>query len=52
MSTFRQSVHDYIRACDALLDLSDLSEHEMHAVETMLTRLSDAMLFSGKDSTP
>ena len=52
MATYRQSVHDYIRACEALLTSSDLSDHEMQAVEAMMTRLSDVLLSSGEDTNP
>ena len=50
MSTYRQSVHDYIRACEALLATSDLSDHELQAVEAMTTRLSDELLSSGEET--
>lgn len=49
MSTYRQSVHDYIRACEALLASPDLSGHEMQAIEEMMTRLSDALRSSGDE---
>ena len=52
MSIYRQSVHDYIRACEALLDSPDLSGHEMQAVEDMMTRISDELLSSGEDAKP
>ena len=47
MSTYRQSVHDYIRACEALLTSPDLSDHEIQAVEKMMTLLSAELLSSG-----
>lgn len=50
MSTYRQSVHDYIRACEALLASPDLSDHEMQAVEAMMNRLSDGLLPSGEET--
>lgn len=49
---YRPSVHDYIRACEALIASRDLSDHEMQAVEAMMTRLSDALLSSGEDTNP
>jgi hypothetical protein len=52
MSRYRQSVHDYIAACEALLKSGDLSDHEMQAVETMMARLSEALSASGEDSNP
>ena len=52
MSRYRQSIHDYIPACEALLKVGDLSDHEMQAVETMMTRLSDALRPSGEDTNP
>ena len=52
MSIYRQSVHDYIRACEALLATPDLSGHEMQAVEEMMTRLSDELLSPGEDAAP
>jgi hypothetical protein len=50
MSIYRQSVHDYIRACEALLATADLSDHEIQAVETMMTRLSDELLSAGEET--
>lgn len=50
MSTYRQSVHDYIRTCKALLATSDLSDHEMQAVEEMTTRLSEELLSAGEET--
>ena len=52
MSIYRNSVHEYLRACEALLATSDLSEHEMQAVEEMATRLSDELLSGGEDTNP
>ena len=52
MSIYRQSVHDYICACEALLALPALSDHEMQAVEAMMTRLSDQLLSSGERYQP
>jgi hypothetical protein len=47
MSTYRQSVHDYIRACEALLASSDLSDQEKQAVEEMSRRMFEEMPSSG-----
>jgi hypothetical protein len=52
MPIYRQSVQDYLRACEALLVTSDLSDHEMQAVEEMVTRLSDGLRSSGEDTNP
>ena len=52
MSRYRQSGHDYIAACEALLKSGDLSDHEMQAVETMMTRLSEALLSQGDETHP
>jgi hypothetical protein len=52
MSIYRHSVHEYLRACEALLASADLSEHEMQAVEAMMTRLSDQLLSSGEETNP
>ena len=52
MSRYRQSVHDYIAACEALLKSGDLSDHEMQAVEAMMGRLSDALRSAGEDTKP
>ena len=49
MPIYRQSVQDYLRACEALLDSPDLSDHEMQAVEEMAARLSDELLSAGED---
>jgi len=52
MSTYRQSVHEYIRACEVLLQTSDLSDHEYQAVQEMTRRLSDELLASGDETAP
>ena len=39
MSTHRQSIRDYIRACEVLLQASELTVAEQEAVETMIGRL-------------
>jgi hypothetical protein len=40
VSTYRQSVRDYIRACEDLLNSPDLSDYELERVEDMARRLS------------
>jgi hypothetical protein len=39
MSTYRQRVSEYIRACRALMKVSDLSDHEQQVVEEMTRRM-------------
>jgi len=46
-STDRQSVSDYIRACESLLQSSDLSDHEQEVVEGMTRRMLEEMFPSG-----
>ena len=48
MSIHHQSVQDYMRACEALLKLSELSEKEAEAVEEMFGRIADKFLDDGK----
>ena len=52
MSNYRQSVRDYIRACEALLNSPNLSDHEQQAVEDMSRRLSKELLSSGDETGP
>ena len=52
MSIHRQSVQDYMRACEALLKLDELSDAEMEAVQEMRDRISEKLLNSGNDGTP
>ena len=47
MSTYRQSVHDYIRACEALLNSSELSEDEQEVVEEMTHRILEERFSAG-----
>jgi len=50
LSRYRQTVHDYIAACEALLASPELSDHEMQAVEAMMGRPSDALRSAGEDT--
>ena len=52
MTLYRQSVQEFVRACETLLASPDLSGHEMQAVENMMTRLSEELLSSGEDANP
>ena len=47
MSIHRQSVQDYIGACEALLQLGELSNEEAEAVEQMFGRIADKFLDDG-----
>ena len=44
MSDYHQSVQDYIRACEALLKINELSNEEAEAVEEMFGRIADKFL--------
>jgi hypothetical protein len=48
MSDHHQSVQDYIRACEALLKLGELSNEEAEAVEEMFGRIAVKFLNDGK----
>ena len=48
MSNFHPSVQEYIRVCEALLKIGELSDAEAVAVEQMMARLSDELLNDGK----
>ena len=50
MSDYRESVQDYIRACEALLKLGDLSENEIGAVGAIRSRLSEQL--TDRDNDP
>jgi len=41
MSDYRQSVQDYLRASEALLQTEELTDAEMRAIEDMLERLCE-----------
>lgn len=47
MSAYRQSVQDYIRACQALLRTKALSDAEVETIEVMVIRLSETLLNNG-----
>ena len=49
MATYRQSVREYIRACEALIATGDLSDHEQQSVEEMMIRLSERLFPSGNN---
>ena len=44
MSDHRQSVQEYMRACEALLKIGELSNEEAEAVEEMFGRIADKFL--------
>ena len=44
MSDYCQSVQDYLRASEALLQREELSDEETGAIEDMLDRLHDKLL--------
>jgi hypothetical protein len=48
MSNYDPRVQEYIRACEALLKIGELSDAEAIAVERMIARLSDELLNDGK----
>lgn len=48
MATYRQSVRDYIHACEVLLKSPDLSDAEHQAVQDMTHRLSEELNSSGE----
>jgi hypothetical protein len=50
MSNYRQSVADFIRAGNQLLEAQDLSGDEEDAVHDMLWRLSDKYPDEGDDA--
>ena len=52
MSTHRQSVRDYMRACEALLKLDDLTDAELEVVQEMVNRISENLINSGDDGAP
>jgi len=41
MPGYRQAVQEYMRACEALLKINELSNEEAEAVEEMYGRLAD-----------
>ena len=44
MSDYRQSIEDYLRISEALLQMEELTDAEMEAIEEMLERVSDKVL--------
>ena len=48
MFIHHQSVQDYMRACEALLKVGELSNEEAEAVEEMFGRIADKFLDDGK----
>lgn len=51
MSISRQIVRDYMEASETLLELDDLTDAEIDAMQEMLDRLAE-MLTSQRDSEP
>ena len=49
MSTHRQSIRDYIHACEVLLQASELTVSEQEAVETMIGRIQENLLRGNKN---
>ena len=52
MSTYRESVRDYIRACEVLLQSPDLMDHEHQAVQDMARRIFEELRRSGNEADP
>ena len=50
MSQFRQTVADFIRASNKLLEVKDLSEDEEDSVRDILWQLSDKFPDEGDDA--
>ena len=48
MPDYRLPVQEYIRACEALLQINELSNEEAEAVEEMFGRIADKFLDDGK----
>jgi hypothetical protein len=44
MSDYRQTIEDYLRVSEALLQMEELTDAEMEAIEEMLERVSDKVL--------
>ena len=47
MPDYRQPIHEYMRACEALLNINELSNEEAEAVEEMFGRIADKFLNDG-----
>jgi hypothetical protein len=48
MPEYRQPIQEYMRACEALLQIGELSEEEAEVVEEMYGRIADKFLDDGK----
>jgi hypothetical protein len=48
MPDYRQPVQDYIAACEALLEIAELSEKEAEVVEEMYGQIADKFLDDGE----
>ena len=48
MPDYRLPVQEYIRACEALLQINELSNEEAEAVEEMFGRIADKFLDDGQ----
>lgn len=44
MSDYRQTVEDYLRISEALLQMEELTDAELEAIDEMLERVSDKLL--------
>jgi hypothetical protein len=44
MSDYRPTIEDYLRISEALLQMEELTDAEMEAIEEMLERVSDKVL--------
>ena len=47
ISEYRQPIQDYMRACEAVLNIIELSNEEAEAVEVMFGRIADKFLNDG-----
>ena len=48
MPDYRQAVQGYMRACEALLEINELSNEEAEAVEEMFGRIAEKFLDDGE----
>ena len=48
MPDYRQPVQEYMRACEALLNINELSDEEAEAVEEMFGQIADKFLDDGR----
>jgi hypothetical protein len=44
MSDYRQTIEEYLRVSEALLQMEELTDAEMEAIEEMLERVPDKVL--------